>query len=100
VCVSVCVCVWWGLASPPLWCDLEVRNVEQCFPRKDSVGQLALGFGQQVDVEGFDFLAGFNCRVNATLNPLAVANQFELLRVQGGARLIQGGDNGLRSFGL
>ena len=69
----------WALSDPPgdqtfLLTFSESRNVEQGLPCKDSVGQLALGFGKQVDIEGVDFLARFNCGVDTALNPLAVAD--------------------------
>ena len=101
VCERVCVCVCVaGTCVPAVVVKLEVRNVEQRFPRKDSVRQLSLGLRQQTQVERVDFLTRFLGGVDAALNPLTVADEFELLRVERGTRFMKRVQHGLWCFRL
>ena len=89
-----------GAPKGPAVLGLECGNVEKDLASYNSVRELNFSLLQEILVESFDFLAGFDGRINGPLDPLDVVGKLILLGVQGAARFMKRVQHGLRCFRL
>lgn len=89
-----------GPRKAPQCGGLQVGDVEKDLSGHDSLSQFHLNLLQEILVESFDFLTGFDGRINRPLDALDVVRELILLRVQGTARYMERVQHGLRCFRL